>query len=1146
MESAFCTRCGAALEATCPHCGQTNPGGSNFCGRCGHRFELGAAPVARTPRSYTPDHLARKILRDRARLEGERRNVTVLFADATGFTSLSEQLNPERVYDLMQGCLARMMDAVHRYEGTVTHFTGDGLMALFGAPIAHEDSARRAVLAALELQSSLEEYAAEVNRTLPIQCRFRVGLNTGPVVVGKISDDLDMDYTAIGDTVNLASRMEQLADPGTVVLTQATHRVVRDFIECEPLGAATVKGKAEPVECYRVVGEKAIRTRFEAATERGLTPFVGRTREVEMLVSFYNRAAEGRGQAVLVSGEAGLGKSRLLLECRRRLAVEGPEWLEGHCISYGKQIPYLPIAELLRRHFAIQEGDPESSVVEKVEAATGAWGDGSRATVPYLRFLLNVDPGDAKIAAMDAMARRAGILDSLRAFLVEASRARPLIVVIEDLHWIDERAEEALRSLADVIPSLPILFMLTYRPGYVTTLGERSYFNRIALAPLPPEDSATVIRGLLESAHLPAELHRIVGSKAEGNPFYIEEVTRSLLETGALRRRNGDYVLARAPEDIDIPDTIQEVILSRLDRLEREAREAMQLASVIGREFTVRLLDRISKLETNLDDVLQGLRSLELIYEKSYFPELAYMFKHALIHDVAYATLLETRRRALHRLIGAAIEELYADRLAEHHETLAHHFSEGEAWPKALEYSLKAAQKAAAAYANHEALAYYDRALTAAARLPEMPVATLMGIYHGKAEVCLTIDDWRGVVENFDKMCSAARTAGDRRGEGLALAGVAVGLMWSHDFPGSEIAAREALAIGDAGEDESVRAAALTVLALLDALRGNIESAAEQLPTSIQLSEETGLALYELFGRSFEVLIHEWRGDYEIAELRAREAVEASRRYGATFMLLFNMWIEALVLGSRGRYAESTRLLNETIALCERMGERAIQSRAWNTLGWMANELGAWKRAVYYNRRGLTLAKESGDPEITINAQINLADVALGTGQTARGKRYLSALYTVLPERHEWMKWRYSQHLIHSLGRAELAVGDLSAAERLAMECLELAERTGSLKNVAKARRLLGQARLGMGRSDEALAELGWALAAARRAENPPQVWKTYATMGDLFSARERDAEARDAHAEARAAIERVAQGLDDDELRAGLLAAPPIERIVR
>ncbi|HKZ50878.1 MAG TPA: hypothetical protein VJ256_03875, partial [Dehalococcoidia bacterium] len=377
--------------------------------------------------------------------------------------------------------------------------------------------------------------------------------------------------------------------------------------------------------------------------------------------------------------------------------------------------------DILKRGFRVQEGDNDAAIIGKVDEGAAEWEEEARRGVPYLKYLLNVDPGDATVTVMDPLQRRAGIMDGLRAMLAQGSRRRLLVVAVEDLHWVDEKSEETLAALVDVIASAPVLLVLTYRPGYAHSLGERTYFSRVALGHLAPEESVVMAERVLKTATLPHQLQQLITGKAEGNPFYIEEVTKSLVESGVVRKSNGSYSLERPVEQVRIPDTIQEVILSRIDRMETEAKHAIQLASVIGREFTVRLLERISDVEGKLDDLLVDLKSLELIYEKAYFPELSYMFKHALTHDVAYSTLRLERRKALHRIVAAAIEELYADRLPEQYETLAHHYYEGQEWEKALDYLLKAGKKAAAAYANRDAIVHLSRGLELIKTLPDSP-----------------------------------------------------------------------------------------------------------------------------------------------------------------------------------------------------------------------------------------------------------------------------------------------------------------------------------------------------------------------------------------------------------------------------------------
>ncbi|MEX2394414.1 MAG: adenylate/guanylate cyclase domain-containing protein, partial [Actinomycetota bacterium] len=362
--AAFCDGCGTALERTCSKCGAELRGDARFCDSCGERVVTAATDV----RSRTPEHLVEKILKERTGIEGERRNVTVMFVDAKGFTPLSERLDAEQVYSFTQGCTERMLAAVHRHEGTVTQFTGDGIVALFGAPIAHEDSARRAVAAALDMQGSLSSYVAETG----VDTAFRVGLNTGPVVVGRVGEDLSMDYTAVGDTVNLAARMEQIAEPGAVFMTSHTYQGASDYFECVDLGLREVKGKSEPVHVYRPIVATGARTRIDAAVARGLSPFVGRDRDIGVLMGLWEEANAGRGQIVMISGEPGIGKSRLLLEFRRALG-DDVVWREAHCISYGEEIPYLPVIELVKNGFGINDSDDDGTIIAKVDTDVALW-----------------------------------------------------------------------------------------------------------------------------------------------------------------------------------------------------------------------------------------------------------------------------------------------------------------------------------------------------------------------------------------------------------------------------------------------------------------------------------------------------------------------------------------------------------------------------------------------------------------------------------------------------------------------------------------------------------------------------------------------------------------------------------------------------
>ena len=704
-DAEFCADCGTRLLVPCPQCGTSNRAGNRFCTKCGQA--LGAArPPAESerfasPHAYTPQHLAEKILTSRAAFEGERKLVTVLFVDVSGFTALSEGLDPEDVHALMDRAFELMLGEVHRYEGTVNQFLGDGLMALFGAPVAHEDHPLRAVHAARSLQRVLASYRNDLRAQRGIEFQVRMGLNTGAVVVGKIGDNLRMDYTAVGDTTNLAARLLALAEPGQILVSEDIAKVVGPYFVLQPVGEVSVKGKALPVRPYRVEGARSVRSRLEAESERGLTPLVGRAHELALLQGSFADVQAGQGQAVFVYGEAGIGKSRLLLEFRRHAEAAGARWVLGRCVSYGHSIAHLPVLDLLRDLFGIKEGDNVETMLDKVEGGIREAGDDVAWTAPFLRALFSLDPGDAAVEAMNPGQRNGRTAEAVRDLLLAHSGKHPLVLVVEDLHWIDPHSEDILRLLLESMAADPVMVMLTYRPGYAQTFGEQTYIARITLRALPEAQTAAMVQRVLQ-ADVPLEASQLVARKAEGNPLFVEELAKSLVEDGTLERVDEGYRLARPLADAHIPDTIQGVIMARIDRLPEGSKTALQIASVIGREFTARLVERVAALEGDARQALGELRTVELIYEKARSPELEYMFKHALTHDVAYETLLRQKRRELHGRTGQVIEELYADRLPELYETLAFHFTRGESWGKAVDYLLKSALKARASFDYQE------------------------------------------------------------------------------------------------------------------------------------------------------------------------------------------------------------------------------------------------------------------------------------------------------------------------------------------------------------------------------------------------------------------------------------------------------------
>ncbi|MFQ5828616.1 MAG: AAA family ATPase [Candidatus Methylomirabilia bacterium] len=706
----FCEECGARLALRCPACGAEVAPDKKFCGSCG--APLAAEPAAQfaSPQAYTPKHLADKILTSRSSLEGERKQVTVLFCDIVDSSRLAERLDPEAMHEVMDRALRLMAEAVHRYEGTVNQFLGDGLMALFGAPVALEDHALRAVQAALTIRETLGGYSEQLKRDRGVEMCLRLGLNTGLVVVGRIGDDLRMDYTAVGETTHLAARMQAAAEPGSILLTEATHRPVEGYVRSEALGPVQVKGRDEPVSVYKVTGRSRQRTRLEVSAERGLTPLVGRDRELGVLGDCLARVKAGRGQVVGIAGEPGVGKSRLLYEFRKSLEGERVTWLEGHCIAYGQATPYLPVLDILRANFQIEEEDHPFQIREKLREGTHRLDPALEGILPFLGELFTLPIEDEALKKLDPKAKRQKTFEAVRALTMVGSQRRPHVVIVEDLHWIDKTSEDYVLFLIESLAGVPLLFITTHRPGYAVRWGDKTYYTQIALDLLTDQDTEAMLTTVLGTRDLPPELTRLVREKAEGNPLFVEEITRSLVEQGLLVRRNGGMSWA-GEAVVEFPATAQDIIRARIDRLEEPVKQTAQTAAVIGREFALRLLTHVSETASLIQAFLNELKQVELIHEKRFFPELEYIFKHAIIQDVAYQSILVRRRRDLHRAIGQAIEELYADRLAEQYEALAYHFSRAEERAKAVEYLLKAGDKAAKVFANRESLSLYEQAL---------------------------------------------------------------------------------------------------------------------------------------------------------------------------------------------------------------------------------------------------------------------------------------------------------------------------------------------------------------------------------------------------------------------------------------------------
>jgi class 3 adenylate cyclase/tetratricopeptide (TPR) repeat protein len=718
IQAKFCLECGAPLAPVCAKCQTRLPASAKFCLECGEPI-AGQAPASPSPDTYTPKHLADKILTSKSALEGERKLVTVLFADLKGSMELLSDRDPEEARKILDPVLEIMMEAVHRYEGTVNQVMGDGIMALFGAPLAHEDHAVRACYAALRMQATLRRYAESLRKDYGLNVGIRVGINSGEVVVRAIGSDLRMDYTAVGQTTHLAARMEQMAHPGATLLTRETLALAEGFVRVSALGPLAVKGLMAPIDVYELVEPGTAQSRLQAATVRGLSRFVGRNLEFAQLIRALDQARQGRGQVVAIVGEPGVGKSRLTLELTHSHHLDGWLILKAGALSYGKATSYLPLVQLLKSYFGIGDHDAGREIRERLSSKILSLDHALGATLPALFALLDAQDDDPQWRTLDASQRRQLMLDAVRALLLREAQVQPLLVIFEDLHWIDTESQAFLEILVETLPTARLLLLVNYRPEYQHGWASKTYYTQFLLDALPGDSANELLLSLLGPDVSIEPLIPLLIARTGGNPLFVEESVRALIEAHALVGERGAYRLTRSVETVDIPATVQTILASRIDRLELAYKELLQTASVLGTDVPLAPLSAIADLtETDLRQGLARLQAAEFLYEKCLFPEPEYTFKHALTHEVAYGSLLHDRRRRLHARVAEALELLYANRLAEHTERLAHHTFKGEVWEKAAQYALQAGDRAAERSGVREAARYGEQGLDALVHVP--------------------------------------------------------------------------------------------------------------------------------------------------------------------------------------------------------------------------------------------------------------------------------------------------------------------------------------------------------------------------------------------------------------------------------------------
>jgi len=1003
VDAKFCEACATLLARLCTNCGSPVSATAKYCSQCGQALNA-AADDARysSPRDYTPQHLVDKILTTKAALEGERKQVTVLFADIKGSMEVITDRDLEDAQKLLHAVVERMIEAVHRYEGTVNSVMGDGIMALFGAPLAHEDHAVRACYAALQMQESIARYSDEVQRTHGVPIMVRVGVNSGEIVISAIGNDLHMEYTVVGQTVHLASRMEQMAKPGSVLTTTDTRRLAEGYIAMKSLGPVPVKGLAEPVPIFEVTGAGPARTRLQAAAGRGLTRFVGRDVELEQLRRAQQLASQGHGQVVAIVGQAGVGKSRLMHEFIHSDPPGGWLVLEANSTSYGHATPYLPVTELLRDYFHVDAQEDTQSIREKVSGKILTLNPSLQDAILPVLDLLNALDDDHPFRSLDPQQHRQKTYQAITRLLLSESRVQPVTAIFEDLHWYDSLTLGLLHELVVQAQESRLLLVVSYRPEFRDEWRNRPNYRQLHLDPLASESLAALLQALLGSNPNLQILKSFLMQRASGNPFFVEEIVRALVDTGVIEGARSNYRLAKPFAGHEVPPTVQAVLAARIDALPAAEKRLLQEASVIGHDVLFALLRAISGLqEDELRGLLDDVQASEFLYATQLFPDLQYTFTHSLTHDVTYNGVLLERRRDIHARIVDAIEKLYAGRLGEQIERLAHHAVRGDLKEKAVHYLRQSGAKAAARSALADAQACFEQALGILRTQPES-ITTLEQGFEIRLEL-------RPVLRQL--------------GEGRQ--------MLDH--------LREAEAIALRLQDDHRRGQVCTFMTTAFASVDELDEALASGARALEIAERLGDLKLRLLSTSYLEQVHCYRGDYahvvDLAtnNIAALPADWVNEHFGMAIpVAVFDRAWLIMSLAELGRFAEAAKYETEAIQIADAT-EYAF-SIGWAHLGASMPHLlkGDWLTARTLVEHWIATLRTGN---VAIHLPWAVASSAWALAQLGDADRALERVH----EAEELLERQAARGIVghrgwayHAVGRACLLLGRTDKARQLA------------------------------------------------------------------------------------------------------------------
>lgn len=1181
----------------CPNCHKSNPDEAKFCMNCGTSLAVanGATDgdtndIQATNQSldkFIPRELMIKFEAARAHdaMVGERRVITMLFCDVKGSTAAAEKVDPETWSEIMNGIFEYMIRPIYKYEGTVPRLMGDAILAFFGAPIAHEDDPQRAVLAALEIQEGIKEYAEEIRTNYGLEFGLRVGINTGLVVVGAIGSDLRMEYTAIGDAINLAARMEQTAAPGTVQISDETYKLVAPFFDFEALGEVEVKGKAAPIKTYRPLSLRKNPGRLRGLD--GLTsPLVGRETQLALLNQQLRQLKTGAGSFVAVIGEAGLGKSTLIAELKK--PNDEFVWLRGDALSYARSVSYFPWRQIIRQSIDAHEDDSPADVRGKLRYVSDCYampgGD-----VPFLEAMLAVESEESLqvVANFHGEALVQKMVEATRGFLCGLAGEDPLIIVFDDLHWADEASLNLLLNLVELSTTQPMLLICLLRPDKTAPswdtiqqvqqkVGAR--YQSILLEPLQADQTDLLLTNLLGMKELPKNIRDLIVEKADGNPFFIEELIRSLIETNQIVREDSHWRTSSDDAKVSLPNTLRGVLGARIDRLPELTKHILQNASVVGRSFELRVLNRLTHLNEGLNTHIQYLEGASLI--EALLNE--YSFRHVLIQETAYDSILIKKRRELHRQIGEALEDLYANRIEEFAPLLANHFYAAQD-SRSLKYDVLAGEKAARLYANVEAATHFRRALEIAERNGNNP-EQITKLFTQLGSVLELSGRYEQALQTYDDMQAFGRERGQRSTEMAAL--LAKATMYSifsqiHDSSLSEQMLIQALEISREIGDRATQAKLSWNLMLTYLFSKRTDQALEHGVLALSLARESDDREQLAFVLNDLCRLYTCRGEFEEAHNVIKEARELWRALDHQVMLADSFGSEAEAYFNAGEFGRALMCSQEALQITERIENLWGQSYDRMLMSFVYLEIGKLGTGIQLAEQSIQLADAAGLIASSIGLRSELAWFYAYSGAFEKGFELIEqALQVAEAKQPAWKAFPQAAkiriHLLHGdvesavkfagnalfepisipyarytiflcLANIELAVSRGDHALGLCLADELLSETTPLTRvDIPEVLRWKGNALIGLGQFDEAHQVLMEACVRAEGLNAKPQLWSILASLSITNTQLGRDEEAEKNQKEARALMQQIAESLQEVGLRESFLNQPRVQALMR